>query len=79
MAVRRGRPQGNSIRFDFTLRLDPDLDGDLLAWLQNLPKRERVKALKRALRSGGVNLSADESNDVDALDAAESILGAWDF
>jgi hypothetical protein len=62
-----------------SLRLDPDLDEDLIEWMRQLPKRERVKALKRALRSGGVNLSAGEANDVDALDAAESILDKWNF
>jgi len=64
-----------------TIWLDPDLDADLLGWLQSIPKGERVKALKRALRSGGVGMSVilDEQDDLEAQEAADNILGAWNF
>lgn len=77
----RGRPRRGSVRFTLTLRLDPELDADLLAWLQSLPKGERMKALKRALRSGGAALAAtlDETDEREAQEAADNILGTWNF
>lgn len=77
----RGRPRRGSVRFTLTLRLDPELDADLLAWLQSLPKGERMKALKRALRSGGAALAAtlDETDEREAQEAADNILETWNF
>jgi len=77
-----GRPRRGSVRFAITMRLDPEIDADLLEWLRGIPPGERVKALKRALRSGGVAPGVgrlDEQNDREAQEAAESILGAWNF
>lgn len=77
----RGRPRRGSIRFVLTLRLDPDLDADLLEWLTSIPIGERVQTLKRALRSGGLGSSAaaEPEDDQEAQEAAKNILGAWNF
>jgi len=76
-----GRHPRGSVKIVITLRLDPDLDADLLAWLSSIPKGERVKALKRALRSGGVTTaSTDASEDNgEADEAADNILNAWNY
>lgn len=78
----RGRPRRNSVRVNITLRLDPDMDADLIEWLLNIPLGERVKVLKRALRSGGLGVTtvmADDADDLEAQEAADNILSAWDF
>ncbi len=76
-----GRPPRGSVRIEITMRLDPELDADLIEWLRSIPVGQRVKALKRALRSGGVALGAalDEQDDREAQEAAENILEAFNF
>ncbi|MEP0807625.1 MAG: hypothetical protein HRF47_19275 [Chloroflexota bacterium] len=76
----RGRPRRESVEIIIHLRLDPDLDADLLSWLQSIPRGERVKSLKRALRNGGVGTTTmDDEDDLDVQEAADNILGTWDF
>lgn len=77
----RGRRRRGSIKIVLTLRLDPELDADLLEWLRTLPRGERVRALKRALRhGGGLNIeNADIRDDQEAQEAAENILETWNF
>ncbi len=49
---RRGRPR---IRFQpdvrITIRLCPDRDDDLLAWLASVPERQRAGRIRQVLRS----------------------------
>ena len=68
---RRGRPQ---IRFQpdvrVTIRLCPDRDDDLLAWLESLPERQRAGRIRKMLRLGlNGDLEARESEEppVEAL------------
>jgi hypothetical protein len=79
--MKPGRHPRGSVRFVISMRLDPELDADLLEWLRNIPVGERVKALKRALRSGGVapGASMEAQDDREAQEAAENILGTWNF
>ena len=50
---RRGRPR---IRFQpdvrVTIRLCPDRDDDLLAWLESVPERQRAGRIRQTLRLG---------------------------
>lgn len=50
---KRGRPR---IRFQpdirVTIRLCPDRDDDLLAWLESVPERQRAGHIRQMLRLG---------------------------
>ena len=68
---RRGRPR---IRFQpdvrVTIRLCPDRDDDLLAWLESVPERQRAGCIRQTLRLGlNGDLEAREAEDplVEAL------------
>lgn len=51
--TKRGRPR---IRFQpdvrVTIRLCPDRDDDLLAWLKSVPERQRAGRIRQMLRLG---------------------------
>lgn len=76
---RRGRPPKNSVKIVITLRLDPELDADLLAWLQK--SGNRAACVKRALRQGGMQSETRETarGEEDTLETLENILDAWNF
>ncbi len=75
----RGRPRKNTVRIDVTFRLDPELDAEFLAWLQSLPRGERPARLKRLFYMGRNALDVADEGDHEAEEAAENILGAWEF
>ena len=77
----RGRPRKNTVRVDITLRLDPEADEEFLEWLLNLPKGQRPAAIRRLFYLGREALEAPEEggDDRKLAEAAESVLGAWEF
>ena len=79
----RGRPRNSrpSIRFAIAGWLHPEYDADIIAWLNAIPKGERMSALKAALRSGGLRLDTNSDNGElnQAHSAAEDILNHWEF
>ena len=81
----RGRPRNSqpSIRVAIAGRLHPEYDADILAWLDAIPKGQRMNALKIALRSGGMTLDqsyqSDKSDEDHAKHAADDILSHWEF
>ena len=79
----RGRPRNptRSVHFAIAGWLHPEYDADIIAWLGAIPKGERMNALKRALRSGGLGQDASTENaDQDAAQsAADDILSNWEF
>ena len=81
MAGRRGRPRKNTVRIDITLRLDPEVDGEFLEWLLSLPRGQRPAAFRRLFYLGREALEAPEESgdDRELAEAAESVLGAWEF
>jgi hypothetical protein len=79
----RGRPRNSqpSVRVTLSGWLHPEHDADILAWLNAIPKGQRMNALKMALRSGGLGLeNAIENGETDETQAAaDDILGHWEF
>ena len=79
----RGRPRQiqRSVRVTLSGWLHPEHDADILAWLNAIPKGQRMNALKTALRTGGLGLgSAAENGETDEVQAAaEDILSHWEF
>jgi len=81
----RGRPRNSqpSIRVAIAGRLHPEYDADILAWLDAIPKGQRMNAFKTVLRNGGQVIGL--SHPIDTLRAeevqiaADSILSHWDF
>lgn len=60
-------------RFYINLTLREGEDDDLIAFFERIPERQRVKAIKLALRTGDLatlqdNVDADDDSLVDALD-----------
>ena len=82
MMKKRGRKPNAvpSIRFMLSGWLNPEFDADILAWLESIPKGQRMNAFKTALRSGGMlqGNSPVEIED-DTQQAANEILGNWEF
>ena len=80
---RRGRPRNvtPSVHFAIAGWLHPEYDADIIAWLNAIPKGERMNALKTALRSGGLRLgtASDSSATDQAQSATDEILGHWEF
>ena len=80
---RRGRPRKiqPSVRIVLSGWLDAENDADIIAWLQAIPKGQRMNALKTALRSGGLTPAQNPANDQkeDVKNAAEDILNYWEF
>jgi hypothetical protein len=82
MSMKRGRTPNaiRSVRVSLTGWLHPEFDADILAWLASIPKGERMNAFKSALRSGGLGKGKPETVPMDdAQQAAEEILGNWEF
>lgn len=54
------------------LRLHPEYDADLIAFLSKVPSRHRIKAIKSAMRLGGLAAAAptDLANNDDDLNEA---------
>lgn len=79
--TRRGRPRKNSVKIVITLRLDPELDSDLLAWLQKPGPASLAARVKHALRQGGMQSQASETDhdDETTQETLENILDAWNF
>jgi len=79
----RGRPRNSqpSVRVTFSGWLHPEHDADIRAWLNAIPKGQRMNALKTALRNGGLGLGiAVENGKPDEAQAvADDILGHWEF
>ncbi len=80
---RRGRPRNSqpSIHFAIAGWLHPEYDADIIAWLNAIPKGERMSALKAALRNGGLGPGTKSDNGElnHAHSAAEDILNHWEF
>ncbi len=77
----RGRPRKlqRSVRVTLSGWLHPEYDADILAWLNAIPKGQRMNALKTALRNGGL-LGSEADGELDeARAAAEGILSHWEF
>jgi hypothetical protein len=79
----RGRPRNlqPSVRVAIIGRLHPEYDADIIAWLNAIPKGQRMNALKTALRSGGLGLEivfeSGEQHEVQTV--ADDILSHWEF
>jgi hypothetical protein len=64
---KRGRPcRLDTHEFFLHLRLHPGEDDDLIAFFQSIPPRQRVNALKTALRAGGFSFQAEEHLDLES-------------
>jgi hypothetical protein len=78
----RGRPKNTqrSIHIAIAGWLHPEYDADILAWLNAIPKGERMNALKIALRSGGLEQENSPPDDQpDESQAADALLANWEF
>ena len=79
----RGRPRQiqRSVRVTLSGWLHPEHDADILAWLNAIPKGQRMNALKTALRNGGLGPgSAADNGETDEVQAAaDDILSHWEF
>ncbi len=79
----RGRPKNPqpSIRVAIAGRLHPEYDADILAWLEAIPKGQRMNALKLALRNGGLTRDQPDPHQKpeEAQAAADSLLSYWEF
>jgi hypothetical protein len=64
---RRGRRklEQPSVSFLIHLRLQEDLDQDLLQFLRTIPKRKMASAIKAALRAGGAQMTGNASDEDD--------------
>ena len=75
---RRGRPraQVEQVEIMLHLRLRRGVDDDLITFFGLIPPRQRVQALKVALRAGGMRLRGSESeiSDDDAADMLDGLL-----
>jgi len=73
----RGRPQSPcpSVEIRVHLRLDPQLDADLIAFFSPVEKGQRANVLKAALRAGGIQ-SVGQCNSLDdeTFDPLDSLL-----
>jgi len=78
---RRGRPQNThpSVHLAISGWLHPEYDADIIAWYRAISKGERMKALKTALRSGGLDLETETSATDQAQTSADEILSHWEF
>jgi hypothetical protein len=78
-----GRPKNaqRSVHLAIAGWLNPEYDADLIAWLESIPKGQRMQALKTALRSGGLGANKDSERDSqdEIQSAADNILSNWEF
>lgn len=74
----RGRPCQieDRVLIRLNVSLYPEKDADLIAFFASIPKGRRVSAVKRALRSGGVEVVVAETQAADdqMREAMESFL-----
>lgn len=74
----RGRPVSNTQRWEFQvhLRLQAGEDDDLITFFRQIPTRQRVSAIKSAMRSGGMttNLLSDTISDDECLSSLDDFL-----
>ena len=79
----RGRPKNpeRSIRVVLSGWLNPEYDADILAWLNAIPKGQRMNALKTALRSGGLGQEQNPASTLpdESQNAANALLAHWEF
>ena len=79
----RGRPRNAlpSIRVAIAGWLNPEYDSDILAWLNSIPKGQRMNALKTALRSGGLGQEQNSASTLpdESQNAANALLAHWEF
>ena len=79
----RGRPRNSqpSIRVAIAGRLNPEYDADILAWINAIPKGQRMSALKTALRNGGLAMGLSYQSDKpdEVQTAADDILSHWEY
>ncbi|MEI7847077.1 MAG: hypothetical protein WCK35_14860 [Chloroflexota bacterium] len=79
----RGRPRNAlpSIRVAIAGWLNPEYDADILAWLNSIPKGQRMNALKTVLRSGGLGQEQNTASTLpdESQNAANALLAHWEF
>ena len=79
----RGRPRNSqtSVHIAIAGWLHPEYDADILAWLNAIPKGQRMNALKAALRNVGLALQPSPTNGQadESQSAADAILSNWEF
>jgi hypothetical protein len=79
----RGRPRNPlpSVHVAIAGWLHPEYDADILAWLEAIPKGQRMNALKATLRSGGLGLDSlpEDGSQSEVQSAADEILSNWEF
>lgn len=79
----RGRPRNAqpSIRVAIAGWLHPEYDADILAWLNAIPKGQRMNALKTVLRSGGLGQEQNTASTLpdESQNAANALLAHWEF
>ena len=79
----RGRPKSpdRSVRIVLSGWLHPEYDADIIAWLNSVPRGQRMSALKAALRNGG--LGPEQSFSMTAPDEAQAVaddlLSNWEY
>jgi hypothetical protein len=72
----RPRLETQSIIFQVKFRLRPGEDDDLIAFMQSIPERLRVAAVKQALRAGGMSVQLAELPSDDEVESAlDALLG----
>jgi len=79
----RGRPKNpeRSVRIVLSGYLNPEYDADILAWLNAIPKGQRMNALKTALRNGGLEQEQSLTSNLsdESQSAADALLANWEF
>lgn len=79
----RGRPKNTqrSVRVVLSGWLHPEYDADILAWLNAIPKGQRMNALKISLRSGGLGQEQNLPTGLpdESQTAADALLANWEF
>jgi hypothetical protein len=79
----RGRPKNTqrSVRITLSGWLHPEYDADIIAWLNAIPKGQRMNAFKTTLRNGGLGLEQnfvlDETDEAQLV--AADLLANWEF
>lgn len=63
-------------RYDINMTLRQGEDDDLIAFFESIPKRQRVLAVKTALRSGKLEtvIQADQPDDDEIADALDDLM-----
>lgn len=75
--MKRGRPRSSrpSVDIQVHLRLDAQLDADLIAFFASIENGQRSNVLKAALRAGGIHSAGQVSTpEDDVYDPLDSML-----